>query len=292
MKIQILLSLIRYKHWLKNIILISPIFFAGKIDKINQHEILILIATFISFCLTSSTVYILNDIQDVEHDRLHIEKCKRPIASGAVSLKQAYFAIAIIAIFNSIILINLKFNITLIIISYFVLNLVYIYFAKNFSIIDVCFISIGFVLRIFAGGNATEVFISHWIVIMIFLLMLSVGLAKRKDDLLLNNDGNKLYRKSQKGYSKEFIDIAITFIFSITMMSYILYSVDANTIEKFKNKYIYFTCLPVLVGILYYLQLTIVKGQTGSPVKLLFSDRLLQGIILVWALMFYLIIYV
>ncbi len=291
MKIRAFLSLIRVRHWVKNVIVFSPLFFSGEIKSMESETFLLVFLTFLSFSFVSSSIYILNDLKDVEKDKLHPTKCNRPIASGIFSRKEAIVLFIFVFTIGLLYMFFLEAAVISMILSYFVLNILYIYYTKNISIVDVTSISLGFVLRLVAGGIVAGVLITHWIIITTFLLMLSIALAKRRDDLILSAQTNESYRKSQSGYNLQFVDTAMIISFSITMMTYILYSVSADVIQRLGSNYIYITALPVILGILRYLQLAIVEKKTGSPVKLLFSDNLLKIFILVWLVVFYVWIY-
>ena len=172
------------------------------------------------------------------------------------------------------------------------MNLFYCFGMKNFAIIDITSISLGFVFRVYAGAEASNTLTTHWVIILIFLLMFSIALAKRRDDLMLSQNSDSVLRKSQLGYSIEFIDIAKTISFSVTLVSYIIYSVSNDVIERMGSNYIYVTSLPVFLGIMRYIQLTVVYKISGSPVDLLLKDKVLISIILLWFMIFIGIIYV
>lgn len=135
------------------------------------------------------------------------------------------------------------------------------------------------------------VLITHWIIILVFLLMFSIALAKRRDDLTLSETSLETYREAQFAYSIQFIDIAKTISFTVTLVAYIIYTVSPEVIQRVGSNYIYVTALPVLIGILRYIQLTVVFNQSGDPVDLLFKDKFLIIVIFTWLALFYLIIY-
>jgi decaprenyl-phosphate phosphoribosyltransferase len=279
-------SLIRMKHWIKNGFVFLPVFFAGKIELVLTSN---LIFVFISFCLASSSIYILNDIVDVNTDRLHPIKKQRPIASGffSIPLSILFFSICSILFFVSLLLLK---EASLFIISYFALNILYSFYLKRISIVDVSSISIGFVLREMAGGAEADVYVSHWMIIMTFLLTVSISFAKRRDDLVLVNKKESAI-KSLKGYTIAFLDIAKSISFSITLISYILYSISAEVIDRIGSDKLYITSLFVFLGIIRYLQITIVEKNSGSPIDVLWKDRFLQIAIFLWTFTFLYIIY-
>ena len=281
-----IIRLIRVKHWIKNTFIFLPIFFAGKITLIFSDNLLFL---FFSFCLASSSIYVLNDIFDVDKDRLHPSKKGRPIASGFFSIKVGFLIFAIVSILFLASLIFIKESF-LYVLLYFVLNVLYSFKLKHISIVDVACISIGFVLRVLAGGYQADVHVSHWMIIMIFLLTISLAFAKRRDDLDLGIEKETL-RKSLSGYTFQFLDVVKSISFSITLISYVLYSISPEVIERIGSDKLYITSLFVFLGIMRYLQISIVDKNTGSPVQVLMKDRFIQITLLLWGLTFFYIIY-
>jgi len=282
-----IIKLIRVKHWVKNLLILLPIFFSGQIDLILSNSVLI---TLLSFCLTASAIYILNDLKDVEHDKVNPNKRHRPLASGAINQRTATVVFFVLIAVIAVISISSYHESLLCVYAYFILNVFYTYKLKQIAILDVTCISLGFILRILAGSLAAGVFLSHWMIIMVFLLMISIAFAKRRDDFKVQIDSS-LERKSKSGYSLQFLDVAKSLSFAITLVAYILYTVSPEVIERFGSDKLYITALFVFIGIMRYLQLSIVYEKSSSPVKLLFSDRFLQVIIIFWLITFTYIIY-
>lgn len=285
------IKLIRPNNWVKNLVIILPVFFAGRVLNLVYHELLNLGFTFLAFCFSSSMIYVINDINDAEKDRLHPKKSKRPIASGEVSTNQAFIIVAVLALLILTTFFFLPKVVIYFVVAYIVMNLFYCFGMKNFAIIDVTSISLGFVFRVLAGGEASNTLTTHWIIILIFLLMFSIALAKRRDDLVLSQNSNKVFRKSQSGYTIQFIDIATTISFTVTLVTYIIYSVSNDVIKRIGSDYVYITSLPVFLGIMRYIQLTVMYEKSDSPVDLLLKDKMLISIILLWVIIFNAIIY-
>jgi decaprenyl-phosphate phosphoribosyltransferase len=279
-------SLVRMHHWVKNGFVFLPIFFAGKIHLMLQASMIWL---FFSFCLASSAIYILNDIVDVNSDKLHPTKKLRPIANGFFGIKTAIilFAVTSLLFFLSLIFLGSS---GIYVLSYFVLNVLYSFYLKRISIVDVSTISAGFVLRELAGGAESDVYVSHWMIIMTFLLTVSIGFAKRRDDLVLILEKESTI-KSLDGYTITFLDIAKSISFSITLISYILYSISAEVIARIGSDKLYITSLFVFLGIMRYIQITVVDKNSGSPIEVLWKDKFLQINIFFWAFTFLFIIY-
>ena len=280
------LSLIRVKHWVKNAFVFLPAFFASKAELLFAPQTILV---FLSFSLAASSIYILNDWVDKEKDRLHPEKKKRPLASGFFNDKQAFIILAFILLLLCTSLFFIK-HAHLYVIGYFIMNIAYSFKLKQISILDVSIISTGFVLRVLAGGAETGVTVSHWMIIMVFLLTVSIAFAKRRDDLVLALDQNKV-RKSLEGYNLQFLDMAKVMGFSITLISYVMYSISDEIIARMESKKVYLTSIFVFIGIMRYLQLSIVFKQSGSPVDILWKDKFMQLIIFFWILSFGIIIY-
>lgn len=286
------LGLLRIHNWVKNLTLLLPVFFAGMMFSLSQGQAFRLGITILGFCFTSSFIYILNDIRDVEFDRLHPKKRNRPIASGRVGIQQALAVSVTLLLMAAGCMYFLTWQIRAFMLLYLAMNILYCFGMKNIAIVDVSSISLGFVLRLLAGGYASEVAITHWIIILVFLLMFSIALAKRRDDLVLTKDVEQKLRKSQKGYNLQFIDIAKSISFSVTLVAYMIYSVSEDVMARFGSRYLYVTSLPVFLGIMRYLQISIVYKKSGSPVDLLLSDWFIKTVIAVWILMFFIILYV
>jgi 4-hydroxybenzoate polyprenyltransferase len=280
------IKLIRVKHWVKNFFVFLPAFFAGKPENLLSADTFLM---FFAFCLGASSIYIINDIVDVEKDKLHPVKKKRPIASGKISVRQALVLFVIVLLIWSVILYFLH-SAALFVLSYFIINVFYSFRLKNISILDVTSISIGFVLRVWGGGAVMDIEISHWMTIMVFLLSISMAFAKRRDDLLIDVEKTSI-RKSLSGYTIPFLDIAKSISFSITLIAYILYSISPEVTERLGTDKLYITSLFVFCGIMRYIQISVVDKKAGSPVDLLLKDRFTQITILLWTLSLSIIIY-
>lgn len=283
------IKLLRPKHWVKNAFLFIPLFFAGEI--FNTEKILHLLIAFAAFSLIASSIYILNDYQDIEADKQHPVKCKRPLASGAISKTSALLLFVVCVLAGGAIasLVSLKFIFVLGI--YFVLNLLYCFGLKHISILDIMILSTGFVLRVKSGGIAADVAMSEWLMIMIFLLALFMAIAKRRDDILIKQELGKEMRKAASGYNMDFLNVMLALVSAVMIVCYLMYTISPETQARFKTYRLYYTTLFVIGGLLRYLQITYVENNTGSPTKILYKDRFIQLTILLWVLSFYVLIY-
>lgn len=287
-----ILQLIRPHQWLKNGFVFIPMFFGGGLLELSN--IIESFITFVSFSFMASSIYCLNDIIDVDADRRHPLKSQRPIASGAVSVTSAYVLMALMVLLSLSLLFFLPQNgwkVAAIILFYFVMNLGYCYKLKQYAILDVCIIAFGFVLRILAGGTATDIMLSNWLVLMTFLLTLFLSFAKRRDDVVRMNETGEAPRQNTIRYNLTFINQAITITASVTLVCYVMYTVSPEVVNRFNTQYLYLTSIFVLVGLLRYIQLTVVDKQSGDPTKILMKDRFTQLVVVGWITAFLIIIY-
>ena len=292
MKIRHIIKVARPTHWIKNLFVFLPVFFGGGL--LNTSEAVSAALTFLSFSLAASAIYCLNDIIDVNADRAHPVKCKRPIASGAITIPQAYGMMALSMLVSIVLMLLLPAGQTktiFVIVSYFLINVAYCLRLKDYAIIDVCIIASGFVLRILAGGYATGVQLSKWIVLMTFLLTLFLAFAKRRDDVLRMNTTGQAPRANTSRYNLTFINQAITITAGVMLVCYVMYTVSPEIIAQFATDKLYLTSILVILAILRYLQISFVDEKSGDPVKVALSDRATQLILLAWLLSFLVIIY-
>ena len=286
------LLLIRPQQWIKNGFVLIPMFFGGRL--LNADDAIASVVTFFAFSFAASAIYCFNDIVDVDADRRHPVKCHRPIASGAVSVPTAYALMAVLALLSALLLFLLPQRAgetAGIVAFYLLLNMAYCIWLKRHAIIDVCTVAFGFVLRILAGGMACDVAVSNWLVLMTFLLALFLSFAKRRDDVLRMNETGEPPRRNTIRYNITFVNQAITITGTVTLVCYIMYTVSPEVVSRFHAPYLYLTSIFVLVGLLRYMQLTVVDEVSGDPTKILLRDRFTQAIVVAWIMVFLLIIY-
>ena len=286
-----LLRLIRPKQWIKNAFVFVPLFFGGALFHVDA--LLAGLITFVAYSFAASSIYCFNDIYDVDADRRHPVKCHRPIASGAVSIRQAYGLMILMLVLSLGACCLLGSWETMgIILFYWCMNLGYCAKFKQYAIIDVCIVAFGFVLRLLAGGLATNIMLSKWIVLMTFLITLFMSFAKRRDDVLRMEKTGEAPRKNTSRYNLTFINQAITITASVTLVCYIMYTVSPEVIENFHTENLYLTSVFVLVGLLRYIQIAVVDQKSGDPTKIVLRDHITQFIILAWLLSFLFLIYI
>ena len=213
------IKLLRPEQWVKNLFVFVPAFFSGSIG--DSDRLLPALMAFVAFSLVASAVYCLNDIIDADDDRRHPLKRLRPVASGAVSVGRAYALMAAALALSALALWAMpagRAGVAVVVGGYFALNVAYCLWLKRHSIVDVCVIAVGFVLRLAAGGVASGVYLSHWVVLMTFLVTLFLALAKRRDDVLRMNKTGKAPRKNTSRYNLTFMNQAITMTASVTVV--------------------------------------------------------------------------
>lgn len=290
-----IVRLIRPKQWVKNFLLFAGLIFSDHFtepDRIGKAGL-----AFLVYCLFASTIYIINDLHDVESDKLHPRKKHRPLAAGQVTRSQA---IALAGIFGvvglvlTVVLFGWRFQaITL---SYFVLMFLYTFWLKHQVILDLMVISAGFVIRSVAGIYAIEyegevITITPWFITCIMFLSLFVVICKRRHEITLLSDGAVSHRPVLEHYSTLFLDQMINVATTATVISYALY-VTLGVQDRPGGNYMVLTLPYVLYGVFRYLYLVYQKDEGGAPESLLFHDKVLLITVVLWLLTVILIMYV
>jgi 4-hydroxybenzoate polyprenyltransferase len=282
----------RPDQWVKNLFVFLPLFFSANIR--NMDQLMLCVYAFAGFSFVASSIYCMNDAVDAGEDRIHPEKSKRPVASGKVSVSSAAIcAILLFAVGISVqIVAGLHTTVIVLTLLYAVMNVAYAFKLKQMAIIDVTCIALGFVFRVVIGGFAADVVLSHWIVLMTFLLALFLACAKRRDDVLYHRNEGVITRKNIVNYNVDFLNAMMIITATVTLVSYIMYTVDKEVIERFHDRhYIYATSIFVIAAIFRYLQIAMVEENSGNPTKIFLRDRFVQASILGWIIAFVFIIY-
>ena len=275
------LKLIRVKHWLKNLVIFLPLFFSTNLFE-TKMVINSLIAFFI-FSFTASIVYIINDINDIEKDKLHPIKKNRPLASEEISKKNAIITAVILLfleIVGTVVLYNITKNVFIFIIPaiYIIINILYSKELKNFSIIDVVVIVCGFILRVMYGGISIDVEVSKYLYLMVIFGSFYLGFGKRRNEIIKNGDKS---RKVLSLYNKDFLDKNMYVALALAVVSYTLWCVDPTTIQRIGNDYIFWT-IPLLMIILEMYSLDIESNSYGDPIEVILGDKKLIFVILAY----------
>jgi 4-hydroxybenzoate polyprenyltransferase len=280
---------IRPQQWLKNLFIFAPLIFSENI--FNRSMFLLSLLAFAVFCLLSGALYILNDLKDIEEDRLHPIKSKRPLAAGRLKKSQAIAAFVILSFVSLLLAAMVNREFLWVCLVYFVLQIAYSFTLKHVVILDVFIVASGFFLRVIAGAVAIQVQISPWLLICTTLLALFLALSKRRHEILLLDEEAVNHRPILKEYSPYLLDQMISVATASTVIAYCLYTISGETIEKFGTNKLILTIPFVLYGIFRYLYLIHQKAEGGTPETLILKDRPLLFDIFLWIISAALIIY-
>lgn len=284
------LKLIRPKQWLKNFFAFAPLIFAKEL--FHVEPLVATIEAFLAFCFTASAVYIINDIADVEADRSHPEKRHRPLAARTMPITHAYVLIVILLAVVVLLVSRARYQFVVCLAAYFLMNLAYSFKLKDVVLLDVFVIATGFMLRVLGGAYAIGVEVSSWIVLCTLFVSLFLGFAKRRGEILLNQEtAPSTERKVLFHYRIEFIDQMLTIAAAGTVISYALYTVAPRTLELFGTDKMIYTTLFVIYGIFRYLFLIHTTNSTDNPTNAVTADFPILATGIVWILCCVLLIY-
>jgi 4-hydroxybenzoate polyprenyltransferase len=276
-----LLKTMRPRQWTKNIFVFAPLVFDKQLLILSAF--LRTTAGFVLFCMISSAVYIFNDLADIEADREHPEKKNRPIPSGKLPLSTAWVAGILLVSVALIIGYLLSPPFTLVVATYFLLNLAYSKWLKHILILDVLILAACFVLRVGAGVTIIRVErFSPWLYVVMTLLALYLGFGKRRAELALLSDDASSHRKVLDGYTIPLLDQFIMIVSGTTIVAYSFYTFSAPNVPA--NHSMMLTIPFVLYAIFRYLYLVQIKHGGGAPEEILLSDRPFQIALFLWGL--------
>lgn len=275
----VLLSM-RPEQWIKNLFVFTPLLFSKNLFDVTKD--IQALAGFIVFCMITGCTYIINDLIDIEKDKLHPIKSQRPLPSGRLRKKTAVIAATLVCcagLFPAF-LVDTLFGI--IVLIYFLLNVGYSIYLKNIVIIDVVTIAAGFVLRVVGGAVIISVISSQWLILCTILLSLFLGFSKRRHELILLEDTAMDHRKVLEYYNPYFLDQMISVVTASTLICYALYAMSKDTIEKLGTPKLIYTIPFVLYGIFRYLYLVHQKEKGGSPTEVLLTDKPMIINVILW----------
>lgn len=268
-----LLRALRPHQWSKNLfVLAAPVFaFGDRLTELPRSELGNAFAAFVAFCFASSAVYLLNDIFDVERDRLHPEKCKRPIAAGEITIGLA----GVTAVVLALAAFGIGFwvggepmPVALVLLGYLLLNVAYSFKLKHVVLVDAFCIATGFLLRVVAGGAAAHANISHWLLLCTLFLALFLGLEKRRAEIDRLGEDSGGHRKTLDEYTPAFLDQMVTVLAACTILCYAMYAVDHQTGLKFGPGRLMWTVPFVTFGVGRYMYLVQTGRGGDSPTKI------------------------
>lgn len=281
------LNLIRVKHYLKNGLIFLPLLFSGNL--FDYSNLFTCIISFFIFSFTASIVYILNDIKDCEKDKLHKTKKNRPIASGAISLKEAILLILflLILIICLLLIANINFKSILLLIIYFIINFGYSFGLKNIPILDITILTAGFVIRVLFGGAIVNIAVSNWLLLTVFSMAFYLALGKRRNEIkMINKDETRIVLKY---YNIEFLDKFMYVTLSMAIVFYSLWSVDAVVINRLSKNLVWSVPFMILICMRY--SMIIETDSDGDPVEVVMKDKVLLSLICVYILFLFLLLY-
>ncbi len=280
---------LRPHQWTKNLLVFAALGFSKHL--FDGEPFLRTLLAFLLFCGLSGAVYLVNDVADLERDRLHPRKKLRPVASGQLGARAAQATAGGLAALCLGASALLGSTFVLCAAGYLLLNLAYSFRLKNTVILDVIAISLGFVLRAVAGAVAISVHISDWLLVCTFLLALFLALSKRRHELVSLSDGASGHRAILAEYSPYLLDQMVAVVTASCLMAYCFYTLAPETVEKYRTERLSWTVPFVLYGIFRYLYLVHQKEQGGSPTDVLLTDWPLLVDIALWAVAIVAIVY-
>jgi 4-hydroxybenzoate polyprenyltransferase len=277
------IRLVRPNQWIKNLFLFAALVFAKELFEVDK--ILITLRAFAAFCLTASSVYIINDILDVEADRAHPKKRFRPIAARTITVPQALVLLACILALDVVLVLPLLSRFKVILAGYFVMNLAYSFKLKEIMLLDVFIIAAGFMLRVLGGAYAIDVAVSSWLVLCTMFISLFLGFAKRRGELAaMQSSGALSERKVLQQYRQEVLDQILTITGAGTVISYALYTVAPRTLETFHTDKLIYTTVFVIYGVFRYIHLAHSTDSTENPTAVITSDIPIIIVVGLWIL--------
>lgn len=281
------LKLMRPKHYIKNLLIFLPLVFSGMF--FTERNFFKTFFGYICFCLVASCIYIINDIKDRKKDKKHTVKCKRPIASGKISVKNAilqmYFLMFITLLLMFVIKLPIK-SIFLILV-YFIINLGYSFGLKNIPLLDVAIIALGFIIRVLYGASILNIDVSNWLYLTVFSAAFYLGLGKRRNEITKNGQKS---RTVLKYYSQEFLDKNMYMCLSMAIIFYSLWATN-NPISKTNHNLLIWT-VPLVIVICMKYSMNVEWDNDGDPTEVIFQDKYLVFLSLLLILILFITIYI
>ena len=281
------LKLMRVHHYIKNGLIFAALACSGQL--FNPQKLLACMAAFVAFCMVSSVVYIINDLRDAEKDRNHPTKCKRPIAEGSITPKEAGFVILLLTVIASICN-YFVFDLiaTSLLILYFAMNLLYSLGLKNIPILDITILVSGFFIRVLYGALITGIAISNWLYLTVFAVSFYFALGNRRNELKQHRENDT--RIVLKYYPLPFLDKSMGMCLSLANVFYALWTMDEKTVSLYDNKYLIFS-VPIVLLITLKYSLDIEGELDGDPVEVLLHDKILLLLCALYLFFMFVVLY-
>lgn len=284
------LKLTRVPQWIKNFFVFVPLLFS--LHLFDGDYFFTSLEAFITFCLASSLIYVINDLIDVEADRAHPTKKNRPLASGKISKLNASIVISILVIAIALLLLNFNTEFIYIVFGFVALNVLYSFWFKHIVILDIFSIAAGFAIRVLAGAVVISVPVSSWLVLTTIFISLFLGVMKRHSELLLATSGDaSSSRKVLSQYSLNFADQMATVAAAGVIICYALYTVSERTVSVFDTENLIYTTPFVVYGIFRYMYLEYISNKGDNTTRIVLTDIQLILTVLAYTLTTVLIIY-
>lgn len=289
-RIHLTWKLMRPHQWIKNIFVFSAPLFAKELDHAETFTTTLIV--FFCFCLISSAVYVVNDIADLQRDRAHPLKRRRPLAAGQLGVGYAIVLLTGLTVVSlAVCAFAVSPAVAGILALYAAMNVAYSFALKYVVIVDVMMIAAGFILRIVAGAIAADTIASYWLLLCTLNVALFLGFTKRRAEIMNLGDDAQDHREVLAQYSEGFLDQMISVVTSATLVCYILYTVDERTADMFGHRGLVITVPFVMYGIFRYLYLTYHHRAGDSPTRTILMDPLFLINNVCWAIVCVLIIY-
>jgi 4-hydroxybenzoate polyprenyltransferase len=280
---------LRPHQWTKNLLVFAALLFSKHL--FEREPFLRTLLAFVAFCGLAGAVYLWNDIADIEQDRLHPKKKKRPLAAGELSIRTATLGAIALVVGALALSFWLDFRLGLCASVYLGLNLSYSFGLKHVVIVDVLSLALGFVLRALAGGFAIQAPVTEWLLVLTLLLALFLGLAKRRHEITSLGEGAANHRAILAEYSPYLIDQMTSVVTASVVTAYTFYTLSPETVAKFGTAKLSWTLPLVLYGIFRYLYLVHQKDRGDSPTDMLLTDRPLLLTVALWVALVIAIVY-
>jgi 4-hydroxybenzoate polyprenyltransferase len=293
-RLYFILVTMRPRQWTKNLVVFAGLIFSQNLA--NDALVWKSIEAFLIFCALSGVIYIINDVADVEKDKLHETKRKRPLSSGKLGVSDAIAAALVIGVAALVLARMVGASFFLVAVVFFCLNILYSLVLKKIVLLDVVSISLSFVIRAIAGVKALvdvdpEIKISPWLLICTLFLSLFLSFCKRRHELTTLGEASR-HREALAEYSSVLIDQLVAITAAGAVLSYSIYTIWPDTVKKFQTEHLVYTIPLVLIGVMRYLYLVYNKEKGGSPTDMLLSEKFILIDVFLWILLVVAIFYV
>ena len=285
-----IVDLIRPQQWIKNAFVFAPLIFSGNLFVLEKFQAAV--AATVIFCLLSSAIYVFNDVMDAPADREHRKKRLRPIPAGTVSISTAwalFFCLLTAVIAGTALLFGTLGSLWLVLTLYATINVTYSLGLKHVQLIEIFMVASGFILRLLAGGLATEIAVSNWILITTALASLMLVVGKRRGDLAQGNDP-EIRRKAMAAYDVRYLDAVMIMLSAATLVSYVIFCTSDYGAGRYGH-WVILTSVFVAFGVFRFLQIVIIQEGGDSPTQLVVRDPMMACTVLGWIGLFIILIY-